>query len=357
VSAPQTSTSPGRWALEYFYDRDEDTFTINDFSVVSNQFGIAVGRTVTRHDKTKPFSVVMRDGKTWNPQPIPENGVSVFFLNDSLGWLVGEKTLWRTEEGGRDWKKLKKLQDVMRVHFLDAKHGFAIGQHKTVLQTHDGGETWDEVAEAKKPSTNPDYTSYNWVEFQNAKTGIIVGSGIPPRRSESDKPAWLDPQAAEKQREWPVMTIALETKDGGATWRSQTAPAFGITTRFRAAASGQSLVLIRFTNAFDWPSELYLSKPGGGGTTRVYREKKRMVTDCAWWPENNAVVAAVEPPGRLHMLPIPGKLHILTSSNLKEWKEMKVDYRAFANRAMLAVTGPKDAWVATDTGQILRFTN
>ena len=56
---------------------------------------------------------------------------------------------------------------------------------------------------------------------------------------------------AAKRREWPSMTITLETRDGGATWNSQTAPAFGQTTRFRSAPgkgldTASSRVVARF---------------------------------------------------------------------------------------------------------------
>jgi len=35
------------------------------------------------------------------------------------------------------------------------------------------------------------------------------------------------------------------------------------------------------------------------------------------------------------------------------WREMDIDYRAVAQRAMLAVIDPQHIWVATDTGMIL----
>jgi len=44
---------------------------------------------------------------------------------------------------------------------------------------------------------------------------------------------------------------------------------------------------------------------------------------------------------------------MLKSANLKVWEEMDVDYRAVAQRAMLAAPDSQHAWVATDTGMIL----
>ena len=90
-----------------------------------------------------------------------------------------------------------------------------------------------------------------------------------------------------------------------------------------------------------------------GGSSRSYRERNRNVTDIAFLGKEG-LLAAVEPPGKLYQLPIPGKLHILRSDDLQKWAEMKVDYRAFGQRAILATSGT-DAWVATDSGQILKL--
>jgi hypothetical protein len=44
---------------------------------------------------------------------------------------------------------------------------------------------------------------------------------------------------------------------------------------------------------------------------------------------------------------------MLESANLKVWREMDIDYRAVAQRAVLAAVDAQHAWVATDTGMIL----
>ncbi len=342
--------------MQYFYDKNQETFNINDFQFSSASFGIAVGWVSDKKGKPKPMSAVTRNGGgKWELEPLPDVGLSVFFLNDSLGWLVGEKAIWRTEEGGREWKKFKlpKDTDVNRVYFRDADHGWAVCQRKLVLETKDGGRSWSEVASAKGVNANPEYTSYNWIEFIDKDTGIIVGSSIPPRPGDN-QPAWMDPESASKRREWPSLNITLETRDGGAVWKPQTAPAFGQTVRLRMKPDHYGLVLLRFSNAFDWPSEVYMVKPQGG-STRVYREKDRVVTDVGWLTPTRAMLVAIEPPGRLAQLPIPGKLHVLKSDDLAEWSDMNVDYRAFGTRAMLAVVSPELAWVATDMGQILRL--
>jgi hypothetical protein len=356
--APAQNKQAGpHWALQYFYDKDQESFNISDFRMVSANQGMAIGWVSDKKGKNRPMAVITTNGGAkWDVQQLPDIGLSLFFLNESLGWMVGEKGLYRTEEGGRDWKRISRFKsniEVNRVYFRDENHGWAACERKTVLVTKDGGKSWDELAVAAEPNSNADYTSYNWIEFISPKNGMIVGSSIPPRPGEN-RPVWMDPEGASKRREWPTLTISLEISDGGATWKAQTAPAFGQATRFRTSGKGVSVVLVRFSNSFEWPSEVYQVKPGGT-STRVFRQADRVVTDCAWLTSGKLLLAAIEPPGKLHQLPIPGKLHLLASDDLTSWTEMKVDYRAFGNNALLSVTGPDQAWVATDSGQILKL--
>jgi photosystem II stability/assembly factor-like uncharacterized protein len=66
-------------------------------------------------------------------------------------------------------------------------------------------------------------------------------------------------------------------------------------------------------------------------------------------------VAAIEPPGKLNWGPVPGKLKVLRSMDLRAWADMPVDYRAVARNAILAVVDETHAWIATDTGMILQL--
>jgi hypothetical protein len=121
----------------------------------------------------------------------------------------------------------------------------------------------------------------------------------------------------------------------------------------RLAADGSGIALLRFEGRFDYPSVVVHLDWKTGASKVVYRQKDRVVTDLAV-VDGGAVLAAVEPPGSLANTPVPGKLRMLRGSRLTSWKEMKVDYRAAARRAVLASQG-SDLWVATDTGMILKL--
>jgi hypothetical protein len=117
--------------------------------------------------------------------------------------------------------------------------------------------------------------------------------------------------------------------------------------------------LIEFSDAFDWPSEVFLLDWKSGKQKRVYREKDRKVTDLAIAGSAGPVyLGAVEHFGKLQQLPIPRKVKILRSDDGNHFSEMTVDYRAVARRVFLATagSGSGDAWAATDTGMILKLT-
>jgi hypothetical protein len=354
VTAALAAEAPApRWLMQYFYDQDDREFSIVDLAFSSPRRGIAAGVLVPRGRKPKPLCIVTSDGgATWAEVPLKEIPVSLFVLNDNTGWLVTQKGLWRSEEGGRVWKKIKKQEGLRRVSFRDERHGWLTGAPKLFQRTLDGGATWTDVAEVKEVKVAAEHTYFDRLEWLSNGQGLVLGANVAPR---AEAGSWMDPEALSRRREWPGVNITLETRDSGATWKTQSAPTFGRFARFvMSPVHAAALSLIRFTNTFDYPSEVYLVD-GKGKSTRVYRSSDRSVTDVAWVGKT-AYLAAVEPPGKLHQLPIPGRLHVLSSNDLTRWSDMKVDYRALGRQAIFAVAGDQ-IWVATSSGQILKLAN
>lgn len=358
LSLTLAAQSP-HWTRQYFYDDNEDDLTINDLQFSSAQRGIAIGFLSSRDNSGKPKPVVLTTsdgGAHWSMLRTKESGLSLFLLDDSVGWMVTENAIWQTVEAGRSWTRLSKLKDVNRVYFLDRNRGFAVCDKKSVYETKDGGKNWSEVEAAKKPEANPDYTSYDAIDFADAKNGIIAGGSSPPRH-DAPLPEWLDPARAERRREWPTLSIVLETRDAGRTWAANTAPLLGRCVRVRLAPDGWGLSLFEFENAFQWPSAVYAINLRTGKSVESFHAKNRVVTDVALFDGQQAFLAAIEPPGKAPNLPIPGKVKILRTSDLKNWQSMDVDYRAVATRVILAAVDPKHVWAATDTGMILKLTD
>lgn len=372
-----------RWTVQYFYDQDGKDLHITDLAFPSAKRGIAVGAVVDREGRKPQFtSLVTSDGgEHWALTPLKEFPRSIFFLDESNGWMVTGESLWFTQEAGRSWTRIsdqikpnKKLADaphgglILRVWFLDAQHGYAVGLQKSVFETHDGGRTWKPLAEAAVPTSNPAYSLYSHIAFADGRRGLIVGGYVPPRSEgksreerdeEGDLPDWMHPESTLHRRQQPRLTLEVDTLDGGVTWKSGTAPLLGSLVSARLAGE-RGLLVFDYVDSFEWPAEVYRLDLKTGQSESVFKKKDRLVTDAAIFSDGadaRAFLAAVEPPGRLRSAPIPGKVRMLSSTNLKDWVEMPVDYRAVAQSLVLAGPDAEHLWAATDTGMILRLSH
>ncbi|MGA2326795.1 MAG: hypothetical protein ABSH05_10975 [Bryobacteraceae bacterium] len=345
-----------RWQLQYFHDADDSSLLIADLQFPTPQRGMAVGY-FTERGRRKPAGLVTKDGGlTWTSVPVPRPAVSLFFAGENLGWLVaGDGTIWLTTEFGQNWKRLSRLPGVVRVYFRDEHRGWAVGARKSVWETTDGGKRWTSLPAASEPKTTRDFTVYTCIAFANPDTGMITGWSKPPRGNPRWPPVpdWMAPER--RPREVPSVSLVLETRDGGAHWKASAGSLFGRVTQVRMAPDGRGLGLIEFLDAFEWPAEVIGFDWRTGKSVRVFRRKDRAVTAVALPPQGPAYLAAIEPPGALARSPVPGKLKLLQSDNFSDWKEMQVDYRAVARRAILAAPDAAHLWVATDTGMILKL--
>jgi hypothetical protein len=353
-----TAAVPGavdqHWDIQYRYRQIDSSLSINDIAFPTAMRGIVCGVTTDRHDKDHPFMLLTNDGgQHWTETPVKEAGLSLFFLDDSTGWMVTEKGMWQTVESGRSWTKLKAPAGLLRVWFLDRRHGFAAGLEKRAIETKDGGETWTPLPIAAEVKTDPTFTTFGDLAF-NGNHGIISGWNIPPRRGGPD---WMEPErAGSRSRQLPGYSVMLETQDAGKSWVKSEASVFGQATRISLASQGIGLGLLEFKDEFEYPSEVYRVNTHTGDSIRSFRAKDRAITDVRVFDgSNRAYIAGYETSGKIYHSPIPGKLKILTSNDLENWEEMTVDYRAVAHRALIAGPDERNVWVATDTGTILKL--
>ncbi len=351
LCAALPSPAAERWRMQYFYEADEAEFVITGLAFPSPSLGMAVGYLDSER-KDRPYGVSTSDGgKTWTPLTLPEPAVTLFLLNEKTGWLLGRDNLWRTADFGRTWTKLARVPGALQLWFVSEQRGWAAGIKKSLYETSDGGGTWRKVPAAAEPKTTEDYTIYGAIAFANPRTGMVSGWSRPPRKGEKgQEPQWVDPDHS--SREWPGVAIALQTQDGGDHWAVSETSMFGQITALSFAPDGRGLGLVEFFEKFDYPSEVYRVEAGATSVTRAFRRRDRVITDVLMEPQGAAYVAGYEPPGSVFRSPIPGKLKILKSTDLENWQEMDIDYRAVARRAQLASAGGR-VWAATDTGMIL----
>ena len=355
-----------KWTIQYFYDQARSELEIQDLAFPSAERGIAVGTITDQGSGHRHYTTLATSdgGKHWALSPVSEEPRSIFFLNDSVGWMVTSKGVWRSEESGKSWKKIgeqvkgdKKLAGaaalLLRVWFLDEQHGFGVGLQKTLVETKDGGKTWTAVEAASKPAGNPAYTAYTHIWF-SGKRGVIAGASRPPRPDELSGravPDWADPGRASKRRQVPTLMLMGQTVDGGAKWVTSTAPLFGTVSSLKFLGD-DALIVLGFGESFEWSAEVDRLREGATG--RVFRAKSPRIIDAAMFP-GKTFIAGVEPTGKMNSAPIPGAVKVLESSDYKTWNEMKVDYKAEARWVMVAGPDAEHVWIATDTGMILKL--
>ncbi|MBZ5581328.1 MAG: hypothetical protein LAQ30_03835 [Acidobacteriia bacterium] len=362
AAAWATPAGAQRWRIQYEFDEVRSSLAVADLQFSSPARGVAVGLVLeggsnplrsAPHDK--PVALVTADGGAhWQTVSLKERPVSVFFLNDSLGWLVTDKGLWQTSEAGKDWTKLPKPPGrILRVYFTDHNNGWAACADKKVLATQDGGKHWEVVRAASEQPGDPNTTVYGWIAFANPKLGLITGWNVPQRYERFAE--WLDPGSYVDRRETPHLSLSLQTSDAGLTWKSFSSSMFGQITRVRFGPLGKGLGLVEHSSGFQYPSEVFRILWPTGKSELLYRDRTFFISDVWVTPGGVCYLAGTEANSRLRNV-VPQKVKVLKSQDLKEWTAMPVDYRAVANRVVFAGQGENDLWLATNNGMILKLT-
>ncbi|MGP0076134.1 MAG: WD40/YVTN/BNR-like repeat-containing protein [Bryobacteraceae bacterium] len=333
-----------RWNIQFLYDHADSNFAIEDLQCPTPRHCVAGGWIDDKKGHEQGAVLVSTDGGShWSQYEVKERPVSLFFLNESLGWMVTDRGLWSTNEGGRSWIKVQSRKGVLQTWFLDPNHGFIAGLKGLVEQTSDGGKTWAALEfSGKAPEAQ---LNYDIITFQGTH-GLIVGAADPAAPVLSN----LTPESAPR-----LKVTLLETLDGK-KWTPGIITLDGELAQLRLSSQGFVVSLLLYSDP-KYPVgsavfETLLSRPEG---RVIFAERDRAATDIALLSDGSAVLATIEPPGNSTLAPIPGKLKMLKSADLKVWREMDVDYRVVAQRAIIAAPDAHDIWVATDTGAILKL--
>ena len=117
------------------------------------------------------FSNTFIYAQNWEMQhPYTVSGArDIFFINDSIGWSVGEAgELFKSTDGGLNWlkKNIDSKPSLYSVFFIDDKKGWISG-HEGLFKTIDGGENWSKTIET---------SNLNNVYFFNKDTGVVSSS-------------------------------------------------------------------------------------------------------------------------------------------------------------------------------------
>lgn len=145
-------------------------------------------------------------GSSWFPLPSPAPSypglINLAFPSVTVGYLVGGDGVYKTADGGRNWKKCYDgfYNNLNSAYFLDENNGFICGSSQTLIHTTDGGKTWETIA---IPALGFN-TNLSAITFVNSKTGYMTSNA----------------------------GDVLQSKDGGKTWaRISTVATDGVTSR------------------------------------------------------------------------------------------------------------------------------
>jgi len=127
---------------------------------------------------------------------------TIDFINDQVGWIAGEGTLLKTEDGGDTWNfiEMDSLRDILKIDFVNETIGWAIigvpdewhFLHTGIIKTEDGGRTWF----AQKEFNSNNESRYE-LTFNAINDTLAYASGYD---YQSD------------------LLKILKTSDGGTTW-------------------------------------------------------------------------------------------------------------------------------------------
>jgi photosystem II stability/assembly factor-like uncharacterized protein len=96
---------------------------------------------------------------------------SIYFLNDSVGYVVGyDGAILKTKNGGESWEEKNSgiTTRLLSVFFISEQIGWAVGDFGIILKTTDAGESWLRKG-------NYVYPALNSVFFINNNKGWIAG--------------------------------------------------------------------------------------------------------------------------------------------------------------------------------------
>lgn len=180
-------------------------------------------------------------------KPTEDSLRDVFFVNEQVGWLVCERSIFdehtkddrrayllQTEDGGTAWRRVeatgRDLETVLvRVIFTDEQHGWTFGEEGALYVTTDGGATW---TRQRVPTRHLLLGG----AFLDQTQGWLVGAGA----------------------------TALFTTDGGAEWRAgsgivdQSARLNAVTftdARHGWAVGAKGLVLVTTNGGRSWTAQ------------------------------------------------------------------------------------------------------
>jgi photosystem II stability/assembly factor-like uncharacterized protein len=249
------------------------------------------------------------ESSPWELVSLPTNAtiLDVSFVSKDHGWLTGTRsTLMETFDGGKTWEpRTLELGDTD--HRFDSvsfagDEGWVTGEPSILLHTKDGGKSWARVPLSSKLPGNP---------------AMIVATA---------------PGAAEMTTD---VGAIYQTTDDGRHWSAMVQEAFGV-----------------LRNVSRGPDGTYIAVSSRGSFYSIWHPG-----DASWDPHNRNSSRRVQnmgfnPQGHLWMLARGGQIQFSNDAN--EWDEPLTPDRSVSVGLLdLAYRTPDELWVSGGSGNLL----
>jgi photosystem II stability/assembly factor-like uncharacterized protein len=182
----------------------------------------------------------------WTKQTsgISEQLNDVFFINENIGWAVGddvdsapygESNVLKTTDGGATWEAhgTGSLRRIEAVHFIDESTGYCVAWASQVFKSTDGGESWEQLEHDFASMSDHFYDVF----FIDENTGWAVGGFEMVMFTADGGETWVLQEVEldsdydvfpagihfiDENTGWVVGAFGiLATTDGGGTWAQQ----------------------------------------------------------------------------------------------------------------------------------------
>ncbi len=200
---------------------------LNDVYFVNEYMGWAVGNDGLLIRTTN-------SGLSWFGENtgVLENLNSVFFYGEYEGYIAGDNgTLLKSTNKGREWSQLNfpYSANLESIEFLNSSEGLTVSFDGNIFRTSDGGEQWSLVSEGQLMSLED-------ISFANDEIALAAGKGI--LRSANNGASWIEADSinliSKKNFDRTLFSIQmidsltgyacgnqatmLKTTDGGKVW-------------------------------------------------------------------------------------------------------------------------------------------
>lgn len=248
----------------------------------------------------------------WQLVPLPTEATlqDVGFTGKSNhGWAVGSNsTLLETTDGGKTWqeKKLELGEQIYRFNSVSfaGDEGWITGEPSILLHTTDGGTSWSRIPLSEK--------------LPGAPNQIVA----------------LGPQAAEMATN---VGAIYQTQDGGKTWKAMVEEAVGVVRNISRSEDGKYIAVSSRGNFYStW-------EPGQSAWLQHNRTSSKRLQSMGYGKD-----------GRLWMLARGGMVQFSSAEDPEAWDESKYpEFSTSWGLLDLAYRTPEEIWIAGGSGNLL----